>query len=128
MRRSAHRILAARSLVLRRPYTWNRFAALASKRNYVARQYVRLYHKRTAVWEGKLTFPQVLTTDFGAFADTVEDGKTGYRCHTLNDFVINAQRVGLLDRAYVRLFSATNKRTAVVEGKLTFPQVRLRWN
>ena len=28
-----------------------------------------------------------ITSDFGAFCETVEHGRTGYRCHTLEQFM-----------------------------------------
>lgn len=52
--------------------------------------------------EAQLCGTPVLTTDFGAFIETVEHGKTGFRCHTLNDFILGAQKVFTLDRSYIR--------------------------
>ncbi len=43
----------------------------------------------------------VICSSFGAFAETVEDGKTGYLCHTLADFVVAVARAALLDRRYI---------------------------
>jgi glycosyltransferase involved in cell wall biosynthesis len=44
----------------------------------------------------------VITTDFGAFVETVEHGKTGFRCHTMNEFVLAAEEVKKLDPQYIR--------------------------
>ena len=52
--------------------------------------------------EAQLSGTPVLTTNFGAFPFTVEHGKTGFRCDTLNDFVQNAKKVGDLDYNYIR--------------------------
>jgi glycosyltransferase involved in cell wall biosynthesis len=52
--------------------------------------------------ESQLCGTPVLTTDFGAFLDTVVQGVTGYRCHTLNDFVQCAQLVDKLDPKKIR--------------------------
>jgi len=43
-----------------------------------------------------------ITTDFGAFPETVEHGKTGFRCHTLNEFVWAAQNAPALNPLYIR--------------------------
>lgn len=37
--------------------------------------------------EAMLCGTPVITTDFGAFSETVVDGVTGFRCHTLSEFV-----------------------------------------
>jgi glycosyltransferase involved in cell wall biosynthesis len=42
-----------------------------------------------------------ITTDFGAFPETVEQGKTGFRCHTLNEFVQAAKAAPSLDPVYI---------------------------
>jgi len=52
--------------------------------------------------EAQLCGTPVLTTDFGAFLDTVVQGVTGFRCHTLSDFVECAKLVGTLDPKAIR--------------------------
>lgn len=42
-----------------------------------------------------------LTSPFGAFTETVEDEVTGYRCHTLGDWLGALDRTPELDRAYI---------------------------
>jgi len=44
----------------------------------------------------------VITTDWGAFPETVEQARTGYRCRTLRQFVDAAQNVDRLNRHYIR--------------------------
>ncbi len=56
--------------------------------------------------ESQLCGTPVITTEFGAFTQTVEQGKTGFRCDTLNDFVQAAIKVKSLDRKYIRTRSA----------------------
>ncbi len=43
-----------------------------------------------------------LTTDFGAFGETVEQGVTGYRCRSLGEFQWAAEHAGELDRGVIR--------------------------
>ncbi len=43
-----------------------------------------------------------ITTDWGAFTETNINGVTGYRCHTLSEFVQAAEDVKSLDRAAIR--------------------------
>jgi len=52
--------------------------------------------------EAMLCGTAVITTNFGAFTDTVIDGVNGYKCNTLNDFVNAARRVGTLDPKKIR--------------------------
>lgn len=52
--------------------------------------------------EAQLCGTPVITTDWGAFPETVEHGKTGYRCRTLEQFVWAAKNVHSLDRNYIR--------------------------
>jgi len=44
----------------------------------------------------------VITTDWGAFTETVVDGVTGFRCHTLREFVDAAKRAPELDSSVIR--------------------------
>ncbi len=52
--------------------------------------------------EAQLCGTPVISTDGGAFPETVEHGRTGFRCHTLDHFVWAAKNVHTLDRAYIR--------------------------
>lgn len=51
--------------------------------------------------EAQLCGTPVVCSSFGAFHETVEHGATGYRCHTLADFVAAIGACAKLDRAYV---------------------------
>jgi glycosyltransferase involved in cell wall biosynthesis len=44
----------------------------------------------------------VITSDFGAFPETIQHGKTGYRCHTLGDYMKAVELAPQLDRKYIR--------------------------
>jgi len=52
--------------------------------------------------EAQLSGTPVICTNFGVFPETVENGKTGFLCNTLNDFVEAAQNVHQLDPMYIR--------------------------
>lgn len=52
--------------------------------------------------ESQMAGTPAITTDFGAFPETVEHGKTGFRCHTLNEFVWAAQNAPALNPFYIR--------------------------
>jgi glycosyltransferase involved in cell wall biosynthesis len=47
----------------------------------------------------------VITTDWGAFTETVIDGVTGFRCHTLQEFVDAAEQAKNLDRKAISQYS-----------------------
>ena len=48
--------------------------------------------------EAQLCGTPVVTSAYGAFWETVEDGVTGYRCNTLADYIGAIRRAPLLDR------------------------------
>jgi hypothetical protein len=52
--------------------------------------------------EAQLCGTPVVCTDFGAMTETVEHGKTGVRCHTLQDFCAAIHFCKNLDRQYIR--------------------------
>jgi glycosyltransferase involved in cell wall biosynthesis len=51
--------------------------------------------------EAMLCGTPVVTTSFGVFTETVEQGKTGFRCHTLGDFLAATIAAEELDRKYI---------------------------
>jgi glycosyltransferase involved in cell wall biosynthesis len=57
-----------------------------------------------AVVEAQLCGLPVLTPDFGAFLETVEQDRTGYRCHTLADYAHGVTQAlqGHFDSTYIR--------------------------
>jgi len=52
--------------------------------------------------EAQLCGTPVLASPFGAMTETVEDGRTGFLCHTLGEFIAGAKRCGDLDAQYIR--------------------------
>jgi glycosyltransferase involved in cell wall biosynthesis len=52
--------------------------------------------------EAQLCGTPVVCTDFGGFVETVEQGKTGYRCHYLGEFADGLHAARRLDPAYIR--------------------------
>lgn len=58
--------------------------------------------------EAMLCGTPVITTDWGAFAETVVHGKTGYRCRTLEQFIWAAKNVNKLNRAQIRAYAIKN--------------------
>lgn len=55
------------------------------------------------VVEAALCGTPAITSHFGAFTETVEDGVTGFRCQTLADYIAAVERVGHLDREWTRM-------------------------
>src|SRR4029077_19019627 len=52
--------------------------------------------------ESMLCGTPVITSDFGAFTETVRQGVDGFRCHTMSEYVEAARAVGELDRDDIR--------------------------
>lgn len=52
--------------------------------------------------EAQLCGTPVISTDWGAFTETVEQGFSGWRCRTLGEFMWAVENVGRLDRAAIR--------------------------
>jgi glycosyltransferase involved in cell wall biosynthesis len=44
----------------------------------------------------------VITTDWGAFTETVVEGVTGFRCRNVEEFILATQNVKNLDRNAIR--------------------------
>ena len=53
------------------------------------------------VIEAMMSGTPVISSDFGAFVETVDHGKTGYRCRTLGDYLAAISSVEKLDRKYI---------------------------
>ena len=51
--------------------------------------------------EAMLCGTPVIASDFGAFTETLEHGKTGFRCHTLGDYLAAIIAAENLDRKYI---------------------------
>ena len=80
--------------------------------------------------EAQMCGTPVITTDFGAFVETVEQGKTGWRCHYLGEFV-DALRHGLpLDPVYIRSRSIAKYsiETVKVQYQAYFDRLSLLWD
>jgi len=62
----------------------------------------------TVAVEAQMCGTPAITTDFGVFPETVEHGKTGFRCHTLDQFVWAAKHVGEIDPWYTHQRAVLN--------------------
>lgn len=54
-----------------------------------------------AAVEAMLCGTPAITSDIGAFTETIKDGVTGFRCRTVDDYVNAIGSIGDLDREYV---------------------------
>ena len=61
-----------------------------------------------AVVEAMLCGTPVITTDWGGFAETVNHGVTGYRCHTQEQFSWAAKNIDKIDRQACRDWAVKN--------------------
>jgi glycosyltransferase involved in cell wall biosynthesis len=52
--------------------------------------------------EAQMSGTGVVCTNFGGFTETVEHGKTGYRCNSMNEFVNALHEAQDLDNEYIR--------------------------
>jgi glycosyltransferase involved in cell wall biosynthesis len=66
----------------------------------VPSQYIEPY--ATVNVEAQMTGTPVITTDWGAFTETVVDGVTGFRCRTFGEFVQAVKDAPSLDRNEIR--------------------------
>jgi glycosyltransferase involved in cell wall biosynthesis len=58
--------------------------------------------------EAMMTGCPVLTTDWGAFSENVLHGITGFKCHTLDDFLWSAKHIEEIDRIDCRNWALKN--------------------
>jgi len=58
--------------------------------------------------ESQLVGTPAITPDFGAFTETVQDGLSGFRCRTMREFEIAAEKADRLSRNYTRLRAIDN--------------------
>ena len=58
--------------------------------------------------EAQMSGIPVVTTDWGAFAETVVHGITGYRCRTMDHFLWAIKNVEHLDRSKIRRWALSN--------------------
>jgi glycosyltransferase involved in cell wall biosynthesis len=80
--------------------------------------------------EAQLCGTPVISTDFGAFVETVEHGRTGYRCTYLGEWVQALRDVRSLDPAYIRQRAEALYSIAAVvpQYRRYFDRLSLLWN
>lgn len=82
---------------------------------FVCARYVEPFGN--AAVEAQLCGTPVLGSPFGAMTETVEDGKTGFLCHTLGEFMEGVQRASDLDPLYIRQRAIDLYSTEVIARK-----------
>jgi glycosyltransferase involved in cell wall biosynthesis len=82
------------------------------------------------VIEAQLCGTPVVTTDFGGFVETVEQGKTGYRCNYLGEFAKAIDDCKKLDPFYIkdRAVSLYSMDTAQAAYSNYFARLSLLWD
>lgn len=80
--------------------------------------------------EAQMCGTPVISTDFGGFTETVEHGKTGYRCNFLGEFVQAVKDIDKIDRHYVRERAASKYSIASAAPRYQqyFDRLSLLWN
>jgi glycosyltransferase involved in cell wall biosynthesis len=63
--------------------------------------------------ESQLCGTPVITTDFGVFSETVDNGFNGYRCSMFHDFLDATEKVKTLDRKAIRRHAISKYSTEV---------------
>jgi glycosyltransferase involved in cell wall biosynthesis len=79
--------------------------------------------------EAQLCGTPVVSTDFGGFVETVEHGKTGYRCKYLGEFVKALRDAPTLDPRYIRDRAVANYSLGAVAPlyQAYFERLMLLW-
>lgn len=62
----------------------------------------------TVVIESQACGTPAITTDWGAFTETVTNGFNGYRCRTLKEFILAAENAKSLNRSKIRQYAIDN--------------------
>lgn len=72
----------------------------------------------------------VITTDWGAFTETVIDGVTGFRCHTFGEFKRAAEKAHTLNSYAIRQHAIRNYSLEIIGEKYEryFERLSLLWN
>jgi len=80
--------------------------------------------------EAQLCGTPVISTDFGAFVETVEHGRTGFRCRYLGDFVRALTDVQALDPIYIRRRAVSLYSMTAIAPQYAryFAQLALLWD
>ncbi len=80
--------------------------------------------------ESMLCGTPVITTDWGAFTETIEQGKTGFRCRVLDEFCQATIQASLLDYAYIRdrAIRLYSTKTVALQYEKYFQQLLTLWD
>jgi glycosyltransferase involved in cell wall biosynthesis len=109
---------------------WRKRNELISKARALIVPTTYLEPFNAAAVEAQMCGTPVISTDFGGFCETVEQGKSGYRCSYLGEFVRAIKDVADLDRRYIRdrahrLYSMWNLRH---DYQRYFDRLSLLWS